>query len=486
MNRFGHNSIGLLRAVLLILIGSVAAPPTSMVVAQQPTTTRYVYDDNGRLRAVIAPSGEAAIYDYDPAGNITAIRRLAADAQEIIDFAPRQGVPGNRVRIYGVGFGGNASAVSFNGVSARITGQSANLVVTEVPEGATTGPITLTTPRGVIATPTPFVIAGVRVVPSVVSLLPGQVFQFTAQIPGVADQRVRWFVNDVRGGSATVGTITEDGVYVAPELQVATVQLVVSAVSVAVPGLLGEAQVIVTDTVYSLASGAVSVRYGPSPSALAAFIANTDAVSIRYGQPPAAASAYPAVADAVSLRYGDPPATASAYAALADALSVRYGDAPASSSIYAALADRLSIRYGDVPTVASSYAALAAALSIRYGAETSNSAAVPVITSVSVTSGPVISGVAPNRIARGATATLTINGVNLGGATAIRFINANNTLDANVTAANLSVNAAGTTLTATVNVNANAAAGLRALFVRTPAGRSQTANLGANTIEIIP
>lgn len=88
------------------------------VNAQQGNTTRYVYDNNGRLRAVLAPSGEAAVYDYDPAGNLTAIRRLAAGACEALEFTPQQGTPGALVTIYGVGFGGQVSGVSFNGVAA--------------------------------------------------------------------------------------------------------------------------------------------------------------------------------------------------------------------------------------------------------------------------------------------------------------------------------------------------------------------------------
>ena len=81
MNKLDYSLIRLLRAALLLLIISAAPWPAA---AQQPTTTRYVYDDNGRLRAVITPTGEAAIYDYDPAGNITAIRRLGADGFELL------------------------------------------------------------------------------------------------------------------------------------------------------------------------------------------------------------------------------------------------------------------------------------------------------------------------------------------------------------------------------------------------------------------
>ena len=43
---------------------------TPAIHAQQGGTTRYVYDDNGRLIAVISPTGEANVYEYDAAGNV--------------------------------------------------------------------------------------------------------------------------------------------------------------------------------------------------------------------------------------------------------------------------------------------------------------------------------------------------------------------------------------------------------------------------------
>ena len=120
-----------------------------MALAQQTSsTTRYIYDANGRLRAVVTPTGEAAVYDYDPAGNITAIRRLAADALELIGFSPQVGSPLDRVTIYGVGIDNGLTSVSFNGVPARVLSSSPVGIVVEVPTNATTGPITIVTARG--------------------------------------------------------------------------------------------------------------------------------------------------------------------------------------------------------------------------------------------------------------------------------------------------------------------------------------------------
>src|SRR5215475_9637772 len=94
------------RAMALLLFCASA----SAVIAQQSTTTRYVYDDNGRLRAVVSPTGEAAIYDYDPAGNITNITRQPAGFLSIISFTPKSGSENTLVTIGGTGFSATPGA----------------------------------------------------------------------------------------------------------------------------------------------------------------------------------------------------------------------------------------------------------------------------------------------------------------------------------------------------------------------------------------
>ena len=429
-------------------------------IAQPPT--RYVYDENGRLRAVIAPNGEAGIYEYDPAGNITTIRRLAADALEIIDFSPRRGVPGQPVRIYGVGFGNTVSAVLFNGASAKIISQSNNLVVVEVPEGATTGTIALTSPRGTTQTATPFTISGVRLRPLSLTLLPSQIFQFTAEIIGSADQRVKWFVNDTPGGSAQTGTISADGLYVAPNLSASLAEFTISAESLALPGLRGEAQVIVKDNIFLTLSQGVSVRYGT----------------------PNTTSVYAALSEGVSVRYGNAPPTATAYTPIANALSVRYGTPSNTNAAYTPIADALSVRYGNAPTTASAYTPIAVALSVRYGEPPGGMNQTPAITSVSVTSGAVINAIMPASLARGGSATVNISGVNLAGASALRFFNADGTVAVGVTATNINANANGAAVTTTITVATSATAVPKILVLTTPAGRSQTSNLGSNVLVI--
>src|SRR5262249_3301605 len=83
-----------------IFVAPACAPPPAV----------YVYDENGRLAAVIdstagAPTQNAAVYTYDAAGNLVSITRrnatAAADGSNtsIISFSPGCGGPGTTVTI---------------------------------------------------------------------------------------------------------------------------------------------------------------------------------------------------------------------------------------------------------------------------------------------------------------------------------------------------------------------------------------------------
>ena len=75
-------------------------------------------------------------------------------------FTPASGPVGGSVTLTGTGFSG-ATAVDFNGAYAQFTVNSATQISTTVPAGATSGPITVTTPGGVATSAASFtVIAG--------------------------------------------------------------------------------------------------------------------------------------------------------------------------------------------------------------------------------------------------------------------------------------------------------------------------------------
>jgi len=120
----------------------------------------YVYDRLGRLAAVIANDGNAAIYTYDAVGNLLRIGRQGPSAVSVIDFSPGSGTVGSQVTIYGVGFSsmpGN-NTVGFNGTPATVTAATPTQITTTVPAGATTGMITVTTSGGSGTSTMPFTV----------------------------------------------------------------------------------------------------------------------------------------------------------------------------------------------------------------------------------------------------------------------------------------------------------------------------------------
>jgi serine protease len=112
------------------------------------------------------------------------------------------------------------------------------------PNSATTG---APSAAGGPACPTPITIAvpvAVSVSPASVTLVAGVGTQaFSASVANASDTRVTWYVNDVAGGNATVGTITSAGLYTAPAQRPDPATVTVKAVAVADPGKAGTASV---------------------------------------------------------------------------------------------------------------------------------------------------------------------------------------------------------------------------------------------------
>ncbi|HET6974816.1 MAG TPA: IPT/TIG domain-containing protein [Pyrinomonadaceae bacterium] len=424
------------RLTLLFLILSFAVP---VLKAQQGGTTTYVYDDDGRLIAVISPAGEASVYEYDPAGNFKAIKRLTANDLAILAFTPSQGPAGMSVTIFGTGFNQGVSAVSFNGTPANIVSSNLTAVVAVVPEGATTGPITVVTPRGTISSTRSFVIRGVRITPHAITVGSSESVQFGLTISGTATNDVLWSVNGVAGGNQSFGTITANGFYSAPNIAgTSTAQFTVRATSGDDAELFDEAVVVV-------------VPFG------AGFQFRSDGLSVRYGTPLNNPPAF--INDSVSVRYGTPPNNPPAF--INDSVSVRYGTPPNNPPAF--INDSVSVRYGTLP----------------------NSPPTFVNDAVSATRGPVLSSLAPATLTRGTSISLTIQGVALQGATSIRFFNrTNGTPATGITVSNITVNGDGTSLTATITVASNSSTGSMVVVVTTPAGSTLRNDATSNLLQI--
>jgi YD repeat-containing protein len=121
----------------------------------------YVYDELGRLVAVVDPAGDTVRYNYDAVGNVLSISRQSSSILSIINFNPTSGPVGTSVTIYGTSFSSTPSqnTVTFNGMTATVVSATATKIVTAVPTGATTGPITVTTPTGSATSGTSFTVS---------------------------------------------------------------------------------------------------------------------------------------------------------------------------------------------------------------------------------------------------------------------------------------------------------------------------------------
>ncbi len=144
-----------------------------VVKGQSGNQITYVYDELGRLVAVIDPVSETAVYSYDAVGNILNISRYSSSVVSIVEFTPNSGSIGATVTISGTGFSATASqnVVSFNGVAASVTSSSFSQIVATVPSGATTGPISVTSPSGSAVSSANFVV-GDSTAPTITSFTP--------------------------------------------------------------------------------------------------------------------------------------------------------------------------------------------------------------------------------------------------------------------------------------------------------------------------
>jgi len=432
------------RTFLKILAATLCAlsviPLVSLPVrARQGEAASYVYDERGRLHVVLSPTGEAAVYEYDAAGNVTAIRRLTPSDLELLSFTPRQGPVGTLVTIFGTGFNQGINSVSFNGAAATIVRTNLVSVVALVPQSATTGPITVVTPRGTVSSTTPFVVRGILLTPQAITVSALDTVQFGLTVSGTPTGNVIWSVNGVDGGNVIVGTITANGLYTAPNLVSANpAQYTVRATSVDDPTLFGEASVTVVPfgTGFQFRSSDISVRYGTPPNSPPTSI--NGAVSVRYGTPANAPPTY--VNDTISVRYGTPANSPPTY--------------------------------------------VNGVVSVRYGTPANNSPA-EISGTVSASRGPVLTSLTPGTTTRGTSGTLTINGVALDGAVSIRFYSlANGSPENGITISNINVNGQGTSLTATMTVAGNVVTGRYVVVVTTPAGSTARNDAGSNARQI--
>src|SRR5438876_11020112 len=103
----------------------------------------------GTVAMLLATAGPQTVRvaDARTSRSTTVTLTVSGGAPTITSFTPTSGPVGTRVTISGTNFTG-ATTVTFNGVSASFTVTSATTIQATVPTGATTGPLSVTTPGG--------------------------------------------------------------------------------------------------------------------------------------------------------------------------------------------------------------------------------------------------------------------------------------------------------------------------------------------------
>lgn len=420
-----------------LLVFSFVAVLSCGLLAYGQGTTQYVYDANGRLTGVIAPNGDAAIYRYDPAGNLTSIEHIGAGGFGVLSFSPQVGTIGDQITFVGVGLD-TASSVSFNGTPAQIVSATPSSLVALVPDGASTGLITLSGVRGTSTTATAFnVVARVVISPSLAEILPGESVGFLATVVGTSDQRVSWTVNGIAGGNSSIGTIDANGFYQSPNINTG-LTVTIAATSQADTAVTAQAAVrlLNPNTTSQVRSAGLSVGLGLTRD----FAFASPQVTVQVGAP---------------VGIGSRP------------VSVLEGN------LLAIQSPALAIGFGETVAISS------------HPVSTAFGVGLPVLSSpVSATTGPVITSITPAVLSRGSSPVVTVSGQNLGGTTAVAFLRPSGTLENNVTVSNISVSADGRTLTFTAAIAAGAAIGTDVVYVSAANGRSSTVGVGTNTVQI--
>src|SRR3989441_8521383 len=121
----------------------------------------------------------------------------------------------------------------------------------------------------------------ITILPASASVAVGQTQQFTASVSGTSNTGVTWAVNGTIGGSSTVGTISSNGLYTAPNTPPNPTTVTVTATSTANTSKSASASVTITS------GGTGPVTVSPNPASVEVFQTQQFTASIN-GQPSSA------------------------------------------------------------------------------------------------------------------------------------------------------------------------------------------------------
>jgi hypothetical protein len=142
----------------MTITGSGFTGATGVAFNGAAAATYAVQSDTQITASVPAGATTGPISVATPGGTATSGASFTVVAAPAIDsLSPSSGKPGKSVTITGTNFGG-ATKVAFNGTAATYTLKSATQLVATVPQGATTGPISVTTPGGTATSSSQFIV----------------------------------------------------------------------------------------------------------------------------------------------------------------------------------------------------------------------------------------------------------------------------------------------------------------------------------------
>jgi hypothetical protein len=203
------------------LLGSNPTDPNSPY-PRNPPGNLFFYDNLGRLAVVIATNGtDAAIYNYDAVGNITAILTQTVSSVNLFEFSPVTGSGNTTITLQGTGFSANLAnnTVLFGSITAQVVNATFNQLQVLVPTNAVNGLISVGTPLGISTNSGSFTAGiGVSISPNSITLSMLSTQQFIATVYGTNTQSVTWTLNNwISAGSTSLwGMISTSGLYIPP------------------------------------------------------------------------------------------------------------------------------------------------------------------------------------------------------------------------------------------------------------------------------
>ncbi len=117
------------------------------ILAQQPLSFQYFYDDLNQLARVVDSTGVAIEYVYDSVGNILQINRstVSPGALTIFNVTPRTAATGATITIQGQGFSPNAALdrVTIGGAPVTVISATGTTLVVMIPNNGMSGLISV-------------------------------------------------------------------------------------------------------------------------------------------------------------------------------------------------------------------------------------------------------------------------------------------------------------------------------------------------------